>query len=433
MQKLNSLSKYTCIFIGLILILLTIYVAIVKFIPKEAIVDNVKESIPYVAIGLDFKEVKPSREYSSLHVFSDERSLNIVYCLDSEHPLKSIMEAKYYKEETDTKNIIHSLKGAIENGGQGNQEYLRYWHGNIIILRPLLIFFNINQIYYIFAGIMIILTVIIFAILIKKRQYLLLLATIVGYIMVAINYVPFCVEYVFSFFIMQIVCIIALLIKKYNVLFFITGMLTCFFDLLSTEIITLFVPMLYILMLKYKSNEINDIKKLIKELFTWAILWLLGYCLMWGAKWLLASIILNINALDYVIDEAVNRVNGKVGNYTTRYVIWNALALNIKTIYPFFMIKNTATVVCIIASIIIATILLMKRDKKSIAILLIFIGIALMPYIRYLILYNHSFVHSVFTFRDQLITIIALIVGIGISIDKKRLNKEVKIKKKTEN
>lgn len=217
MKNLKSIIKYILIFIGLIAILLGTFVATVKFIPREKIENNIKESLPYLESNTELIEVKPTREYSYLHVYADEILLNMMYCMDSNQPLKSVMEAKYYSDNAVLEDLP-SLEKALENGGQGNQEYIRYWHGSTIIIRPLLIFFNINEIYHIFAIIMIILIATLFIILIKKKQYILIIATIIGYIMIAINYVPFCLEYVWTFLIMLVVSIIGILTKKHNIL-----------------------------------------------------------------------------------------------------------------------------------------------------------------------------------------------------------------------
>ena len=430
MKIIKNTIKYIVVYISIIVVLLGIYTATVKFIPKEKLLANIKESLPYLESNTEVIEVKPTREYSYLHVYADEILLNMIYCMDSNKPLESIMSSKYYKDDIKFIEDFPNLEEALENGGQGNQEYMRYWHGSMMIIRPLLMFFNINEIYHILAIIMIILIVVLFAILIKKKQYLLLISTIIGYIMIAINYVPFCLEYVWTFLIMLVVSIIGILTKKHNMLFFVTGIITCFLDFLSTEIVTLFVPVIYIYTIKYKNGEIKSFKEGIKLIAKYAVLWLTGYCIMWGTKWLLASIILNVNALDFVVAKAKRRINGKVIGYSKGYMLRNSILRNVKVIYPFYMIHEVSTAVCIILGIVISTVLLIKKDKKSLLNFLIFMLIAIVPYIRYLVLLNHSFMHYIFTFRDQLITIMALIVGIALSIDKTKLKQEVKLGRK---
>ena len=364
-MKIKNILKYPIIFILIVILLLSIFIITVKFISKEKIEENIKSSMQYLESKTEIKEIKPRRDYSYLHVYADEILLNMIYCMDENKSFESVMIANYYQKDF-FEIKIPSLEGAIENNGQGNQEYIRYWHGSMIIIRPLLLFFNIQQIYYIMAFIMILLILILIGILIKKKQILLIITTIIGYIMVAINYVPFCLEYVWTFIIMLIVSIIALKIKKHNILFFISGIMTCFLDFLSTEIITLFVPILYVYTIKYTNGEVKDIKKEIKQILLWIILWAIGYVAMWFSKWILASIVLNINAFDYVIDKAMIRVNGQVLDYSIQYIIFTGILRNIKTIYPFFLYKNLPTIICTLIGIISITALTIKKDKKSI-------------------------------------------------------------------
>lgn len=437
MEKIKNVLKYILIFIITVISLLGIFYITVKFIPKEKIENNIKESANYLKNNTEIKEVKPNRYYSYLHVYADEILLNMIYCMDITNPLASIMEAKFYGLSTYTegRDLVDegprpSLEVAIENNGIGNQEYIRYWHGSMIIIRPLLILFNIQQIYYIMAGVLIILTLILLIILIRKKQILLIISTIIGYIMICINYVPFCLEYVWTFLIMLSITIAGISTKKRNIIFFLSGILTCFFDFLSTEIITLFVPIIYIYTIRYKNNEVQNIKEEIKQIIMWIILWGIGYISMWGTKWIMASIVLNINSMEYVFDRAMLRVNGPVLNYSKSYVIINGLIKNIKTIYPFYLFKSEITIIAIILGSIITIALIIKKDRKSIINLLIYIAIACTPYIRYIVLSNHSYRHFFFTFREQLITILAIIIGIVISIDKERLNKKIIVSKK---
>ena len=78
-------------------------------------------------------------------------------------------------------------------------------------------------------------------------------------ILTASWYVPYCIEYSVTFYIMFITTIIAIKInnnKDNNIanerllkLFLIVGMLTSFFDFLTTELLTIFIPLTIILLI----------------------------------------------------------------------------------------------------------------------------------------------------------------------------------------
>jgi hypothetical protein len=81
-----------------------------------------------------------------------------------------------------------------------------------------------------------------------------------------------------------------------------------------------------------------------------------------------------------------------------------------------------------IFSIIFSSILFIDWKKlKTKKYLLIIIIIGCIPYIRYLILANHSYRHAMFTFRDQIITIMALLYVMIESLNYKLILKKIKI------
>ena len=233
-------------------------------------------------------------------------------------------------------------------------------------------------------------------------------------IMIAFRIVPMCLEYTWVFYVMLITSIIAILIEKKGdvhlyTLFFIAGILTCYFDFLTTEIITIFVPLILVLEIRKNENRILNFKETLIFILKSVLLWGIAYALMWFAKWTLASIILKINAAEYVKDKALIRINGLQGFESTKKMYLGALYRNFHTLYPLNAIKRISRFwiyVGVFFVIVIASIDWKNIRKKWFSLLILLIGIV--PYIRYLVLANHSYKHSFFTFRDQIITILAL-------------------------
>ena len=434
MKIIKSLFRYVCTLIIIVFFLLILMVLILKLIPRDLIISNLRESGSILQSDTESKLLVDNVRNSELHVYADEILLNIIYCMDDSKPLESILLSKYYSED-----IKPSLEKAIENNSFGNEQYLRYWHGSTIIIRPLLLLFNINQIYYFFAMILILLILTLVYKLIKNKMYIEVLALIIALILTSSEFVPFCLEYTWTYLIMLIVSILGIsfaskenYIKKINMLMFITGILTCYFDFLSTETLTFSVPILFIFLLRNKENKIESIKKEIKQIIIWMILWFIGYAIMWGAKWLISSLILHINALDYVKDNLMLRIKDKRFPLKYRYLVKLALKTNIEPIFPLKLLENNITK-AIIISIILFTVVFIKKDKKEWVKSLIVIGIGLIPYIRYIALAQHSYGHCFFTFRAQLVTIIAIITGISILIDRSKFKKNIRIGKEKKN
>ena len=436
---MKKILMYIIITISTIMVLF-IALVISSKIPHGAIKDNVKESVEFYKTKAGIYRIKNKKIYSYIHYFADIRKINIIYCLDSNKAIESSMWAKYYQNiKKDTNKDLIDL---VENSREPNTQYLRYWNGIMIILRPLLIVFNMKQIYLIniilLTSLILILCIILLK-LSKKIAGIFLFALI----MVSSWYVPLCIEYSVTFYIMIITSILALKIdNKKNIslnrrndnlqkLFLITGIVTTFFEFLTTELLTIFVPLIFILALRKERGQNDNLKTTLKFIMKSIVLWFIGYCGMWLAKWLFASLILNINAFEYVKDNFFLRINGLQGLSNHKELYKKVIGKNVFAIplidyihTHFYKIELKIA----IFSIIFSSILFIDWKKlKTKKYLLIIIIIGCIPYIRYLILANHSYRHAMFTFRDQIITIMALLYVMIESLNYKLILKKIKI------
>lgn len=430
-KVMQNTIKYIAVFIVTLFILLVLLVLAAK-IPRNMIAQNIREYNPNVfGILRDVENI--DKIYTYRHKYADEVLLNIIWCLDSNEPLKSVLEAKYYSPEVaelmkafiknyerielSERIIPYNFADFVKEEHEGNVQYLRYWHGSISILRPLLVLFNIQEIYIINAVVLLILTIVLLALLLKQKLKEVIIAGTIGIIMCQPWIVPFCFEYFWTFLIMLISSIIILILekkqKKPDILFIITGMVTCYLDFLSTELITVLIPLILVLVVRYKNESITKFSQGIKYTIIYLAEWGLAYIGMWFAKWIIASIVLGINPFEDVMDKAMIRINGEKN--------WSALIipLNLRALFPL----NSQTGITImkiisIILIIIEIILVRKKEFKKMWISIILLFIAIIPYLRYLILLNHSYVHLSFTYRMQLATIISVILAMIYSWDK---------------
>ena len=161
--------------------------------------------------------------------------------------------------------------------------------------------------------------------------------------------------------------------------------------------------------------------------------------MMWVTKWILASIILKVNAFDYVKNNALLRMNMindiqiPKSDYKTTilYNVRNISGLiniiNFKVMYIFAILILLIAFLPIIKKMIIEKKLYI--DKYAyLNLLLLMIGI--IPYVRYLVMANHAYYHCFFTYRAQLPSIIATLFIIINSVDyiKSDFNKKQIIK-----
>ena len=437
---MKKILKYICIYFLTLLILFSLLILSSK-IPRKLIYNNLKSSANYYRGVPGIKKYGLDKGYKELHYAADSKLLNIMYYIDSNHPIKTTMEARFYDNCPYDSN--EDFIKVVDQDLNSNEQYIRYWHGSMAILRPLMLLLNIEQIYVlnniIFWALFITLIVIIF-----KRYKLLAVVFFIASIMIRIGITPNCIEYIWTIFIMLVVSIISLLIedkgnKKLYLLYFITGMVTCYLDFLTTETLTILVPVILTLLVRYKEKRIKNFKKDFKFIIISCALWFVSYAMMWVIKWILASIILKVNAFDYVKNNALLRMNMindiqiPKSDYKTTilYNVRNISGLiniiNFKVMYIFAILILLIAFLPIIKKMIIEKKLYI--DKYAyLNLLLLMIGI--IPYVRYLVMANHAYYHCFFTYRAQLPSIIATLFIIINSVDyiKSDFNKKQIIK-----
>ena len=427
-----NVLKYVGIFVFMVVALLALLTVTAK-IPKASIKENIVESLQFFKDNAGVETQNSRREYKYLHCYADSILLNMMYGIDTTKPLTSVLEAKYY--ETFRADSNSEFIASVEQDLEVNQEYLRYWHGSTAILRPLLIFFNINQIYTINKVLLFLLAIILFVILFNKSKKLAVIYGI-SLVMIAFIYVPMCFEFSWTFYIMFIASIIAILIEKRGnsglyKLFFLTGIVTCYLDFLSTEIITILVPVIFVLYIRNKENRIKFKDAIIFVVVSCA-LWLIAYVLMWVAKWLIAAVVLKIDVMEFVKEELFEKFNGWDEGITASVMYKDVLVRNIKTLYPIHIMQPEMLIVVICMSIVFLAIFIDWKNISKKWFALIMLLISLVPYIRYIVLTFHSYYHSFFTFRAQIISIIGITVAILECLNYKLLFKDLKTKNKTE-
>ena len=198
------------------------------------------------------------------------------------------------------------------------------------------------------------------------------------------------------------------------------GVCTCFFDFLTTETITITVPLLILLILKFHADELEDMKSEMMHLVRYGIIWGASYGGMFLLKWLIAAVVLGKAAFLGALTSAGERIGGTVhlGNTNLdpeadglqRFV--GALASNQGCLFPFREIMSAAQGMFAFGGIVFLCfcIIYLFRGKnfspKFIALCML---LSCVPYVRYIAIANHAYIHYFFTYRAQIVTIIALL------------------------
>lgn len=428
-QKRNFFSTSINIIVCIILITLIecIALTLVAMIPKSNIKKNIDESTDILLKKSVFFYVNENDYASRIDRYADSILLNIAYSYDSKQPLESVMKASYYYEETQNEN--HNLKTTVTENLQPNKDYIRYWHGSNIIVKPLLLFTNINGIYTLNTIVIVILLLMVLIQLWKRINKATAICMLISCIAASIWYVPLSLEYTWNIIIMLIAILFSVhtYIKAPTMLiyfFIIIGNITAYFDFLSTETLTYTVPMICILLLTHKENPLYKVKDYLKPTIQYGVGWLIGYASAWIMKWTMASIVLQTNAFQLALQQANVRISGEAANLS----FWNqaigSLIRNMICLFPFSLLKENAFGAIMLTTSLIAIFYYLFKKQKDTTLSTVLLLIALIPYFRFILISNHSYLHYFFTYRAQLASIFAVGLAILYGIDYTLLKKE---------
>ena len=163
---MKKIFKYLLVFI-IMIIAFCLALTITSLVPKKMIIKSVEESSEILdkQTNLYFITIKNKRIKLKFDNFTDALMVNTAFSIDTKTPFYSAMMARknyidgkteiIYPDSTgelksaskyEGLNQVGELHDTINNDITESFEYARYWHGYLIFLRPLLIFFNITEI-----------------------------------------------------------------------------------------------------------------------------------------------------------------------------------------------------------------------------------------------------------------------------------------------
>ena len=286
--------------------------------------------------------------------------------------------------------------------------YPRFWHGYLIFLKPLSLFLTLEGIRFINLFLQFCLLLIVCYLIYRRlsvREVFAYLTT-----MLFLNPVTswMCLEYATDINIMLMASLWVLLNKNKDddKIFFVTGAVTIAFDFITFPLITLGIPLILHIAL-YKRELRESIICVIKN----SLLWLVAYALMWCLKWGIATVVTGENVFADAWGNIVHRTYGFLpGDYpdATAINLFSVLKLNIGHIYT----KISGYYLIGFLVLLLMSFLVQPFGFKKNFQVLIFLLIALMPFVWFCILVNHSIPHYWFTYRILTVSIFAILSAI---------------------
>lgn len=408
---------------GMLLLVLT------GLIPRDSIREACKESSVYFEEHELFPFLIDGQFNTRQDNYADCILVNILYHIDGEDLFRSLIRASYYNPGMESVEV--SLADSLTQERTPNVDYFRYWHGGMVLLRPLFLFTGIRGARLILGGLLLLLTLLVVLLLWKQKAKTLAICYLLGNLLVQAWMCASCVEYITTFLLMNGILVVVLLsfphrkdteklYGKVNGMLCAAGVWTCFFDFLTTETLTVTMPLLFLLILRHEKGELDDLKQEVKRIVAGLLCWGISYAVMFVTKWLLSAILLGRQAFGEAMSAAGERIGGTVhlGNTnldpeaTGMQRFLGALIRNQGSLFPFRHIMRMGAAALAFLGVLalcFALIYLFRSEKLKGRLLLPGLLLGAIPYLRYIALENHSYVHYFFTYRAQLVTITMLL------------------------
>ncbi|MCR5357185.1 MAG: hypothetical protein K6E63_07250, partial [Lachnospiraceae bacterium] len=224
---------------------------------------------------------------SRLDVFTDGAMLNTASHTCDESPFRRAIAChQYIYNGRSPAQAFIDYYSEVEPDGEN--VYVRYWHGFLIVLKPLLLFFGYSDIRILnHMGQLLLVFLTLYA-LIRKKLARFIPAVLMMYFFLTPIVMPMALQYSTCFYIGfgSLAGLILLYdrIKDKDLLFcyfMLTGILTSYMDLLTYPMFTLGLPVLGLLILIGNDETPADFPAAFKKFAACGISWFLGYALMW--------------------------------------------------------------------------------------------------------------------------------------------------------
>lgn len=422
----KKILNYTILFFILLLLELVLLTASFA-IPREYIRENVLVSAEYLCEKAPFYRLIPSDASSRIDRHADAILVNLAWSCDDAHPLQSALKSAYYFDYYANEN--DNLLYAVTNDAAPTLDYMRYWHGSLVVLRPLLTLFTLPQIYVLCAVVLAVLFACACILIYRNFGRFPCFGFIFAACACSVFYVPFSLEYVPVFFLtfLSVPVTIYLLKNKpeyTGMMFFVLGSLTAYTDFLTSETLTCLLPLILVILKVPAKPLLTCVKN--------GVSWLLGYGLTWASKWLLYSVILGKNGFSDALTQTMYRTGGEAVSGGLISQIFGALLRNLRCLFPFSLVKDPAGMVSVVIVLVLLLMIywLVRRQKNMPSCVPALWLIGILPYVRYAVLSNHAYLHYFFTYRAQFASVFCLFLIFWLGTDTEFLKKELKKHKK---
>ena len=304
-------------------------------------------------------------------------------------------------------------------GDGSGYPYMRYWHGYTLPLRLLLCVLNLPNLQMVLLLVSLLLAFFVFSETVRRAPGA-LPGLIAGWFLLMPVVCGICLQYVPVTLLALCACLALLradgAIERaigLPAFFALTGLLTNYLDLLTFPLVTLGFPLALLLAMRMERGD--GLRALLTTTVLCGLGWALGYAGMWMLKWALDAAVFGLDRLAGILSQAALRVSAESdGASFTRLGV---LVMNLRIVLDkagYLLILGISLLAACGCSLRRA--LRARQAGRGVRVqpgMLALLLLALAPVCWCLLMANHGYDHTYFTYRNLTVTFLAATVACG--------------------
>ncbi len=359
-------------------------------------------------------------------------------------PVRNAMTNPYTVYDDVNPDKAAVLESHDTEGASGTGEYGRYWHGYLLILKPLLSVFEVSDLRILNMILCLGLSFYFFRLTEKELGKKVMAAVMTSWLI--LNPVSIIMSFQFStsFYVMLIASILILKTHdwlkqkgRYVFFFLFVGIVTNFIDFLTYPMVTLAIPLILSVLMEekeqisglpckyraFKKKSSVELQFLLSCIFR-SFAWLFGYAGMWLGKWGMGTILTGQNFFSNAFNEAKVQSTGQNEIYGVLVSPVGSILKNVRVVakWPFILLF-LFLLLFLAAGILCGKLQIVKGRGGSMSALAM---IGLYPFAWYSLLQVHSITCYWFTYRNLSVTVLAGMVLLMRCVQQKK-HKESKV------
>lgn len=373
-------------------------------LPTAPMLGNVSSSAGIMVSEREYHSVIPGYASTQLDNYTDSWMMgNAVY----DSPLPVWKRALVCASADYGAGPLDALvRYAAGEEGDGEIGYARYWHGYLAVLKPFLMICDYADLRAANAVVQTVLVVLVFCSLCGMGYRGEAWGYLVSVIFMVPVVIPLSIQFSVIFYVANISALVLLrsyrfiIDRKLVLLYFqLTGMAASYFDFLTYPAASLGLPLVCLMLVVPDNDFVTRAKYTVSSCVGWCF----GYGAMWAGKWVLATAILRDNVIKNALSQVALRSSHVQGG--ERITVLGTWLRNVE----FYLEKPYLAIIAVCAAITIIGVIKNRRQLGDIAAdSAIFVAIAVIPFVWYAVMGQHSYEHHWFTFRALMASVFAL-------------------------